>query len=258
MTGEYSVNILPHRIHLTLDDCETLFGSIEADRISENGNRNFADTGMKAVLTGPGGIIRDVPVFSPLSNSKTEVLITINDSKNLRLDPPVCTSSNDTTTPGITIEGSKNKLSLSSGVFVPQRRIYLRPQRAVDPKLREGDTVFAAPLMKNYGNNRSGTRVLIFGDVKVLYSNDITSGFYIDEEEAAAAGLKDGDFIRILGKPATPEHRGDRYINKKKRLVTENDVRQAMMRGEKIMVESWMLVTPAARELGNTHRIFTE
>ncbi|MCP4724776.1 MAG: hypothetical protein GY863_07055, partial [bacterium] len=170
MTGELSVKILPHRINVTLKDCEILFGSIETDKIENSGIKNIQKTDLKAVLTGPGGVIKNVPVFTPLSDKNTEVLITLNDAKLLGLNPPICGNCEDAATPGITIEGSAGRLSLSSGVYIPQRRIYLRPQRAVDPKLREGDCVFAAPLMKNYQNSGSGSRVLIFGDVRVMYS----------------------------------------------------------------------------------------
>jgi hypothetical protein len=41
-------------------------------------------------------------------------------------------------------------------------------------------------------------------------------------------------------------------------FVCEDDVRQAMKQGRKIVIGDRSIVTPAARDLGEQHRVFTQ
>ncbi|MFC1728698.1 hypothetical protein ACFL6I_00040 [candidate division KSB1 bacterium] len=258
MSETYPVKVLPHRIHPTLKDCVTLIGSQDADSLSRKRSRDFRPAGFSVTLTGPSGEINKVPLYLPLFEPHTQVMVTLLDDRLLGTNAPVCADPLICKTPGITVKGPNGTLSLSNGLHIPKRRVYFRPRSAKNPYLREDDLVFVAPSLGKMGAKTSGGRVLIFGDVVVKFSTDYTQGFYIDAEEAAAANLTEGDQVRIIGKPVQPEFRSDTVINRKKRLITENDVRRAIMDGGKIEVESWMIVTPAAQELGREHNVFKE
>jgi len=251
----YPVKILPHRVHPTLKDCETLFGVHEADKLRQLTAKDYKPANLYVSLTGPRGVLKDIPLYHPLSQEKTQIMITLSDARHLGVNAPICVAPCETGSPGLSVAGSAGSLALSSGVHIPQRRLCIRPQRTIDPHLREGDLTFVAPVMSKLKPQSNGSRVLIFGDVFVQYSADCAQGFYLDEEEAAAGNLENGDLVRILGKPVRPEYRSDAFNNRRKRLITENDVRQAIMSGEKITVEQWMMLTPAARDLGNAHKV---
>ncbi len=253
-----TVKVLPHQVHLTLKDYETLFGANVADKIYNSPIKDITPTEYYVKLTAPGGEIENIPVYFPLMKRISEVRVTLGDSKILGLDPPICECPLSRETLGIKVTGSKGTKNMSSGLFIPQRRIYLHPGKAANPHLRDRDIVFAAPYLKYNETKVNGSRLVLFGDVLIKYSTDYSQGFYIDQEEASAANLSDGDSVRILGKPREPEYRKDRYLEKRKRLITETDVRQAYLRGEKITVEPWMMITPAARDLGREKNILIE
>jgi len=256
VSDTFPVRILPHRIHPTLKDCTALLGPQEADELHRMGSKDFRKTQYAVTLTGPAGVLKNVPLFLPLSPEFSQVMISLSESRQLGVNAPICFDPSSCTTPGIRVTGPAASVSLPSGLHIPQRRVYLKPRKANNPHLREGDIIFTAQSLEKL--RRPSNRVLIFGDVVVLYNMDYTQGFYIDAEEAAAANLTDGDQMRIIGKPIRPEHRTDSVINRKKRLITENDVRQAIMNGETIVVESWMIVTPAARELGKARHVLKD
>ena len=73
--------------------------------------------------------------------------------------------------------------------------------------------------------------------------------------DGLAAGLVEGDTVRWnphldLEPPAEPEAKPDPKVRATGRLITENDVRQARMRNQTIVVRDGQLLTPAARSLG--------
>ncbi len=258
MSETFPVIILPHRVHLSLKDCVSLFGAQIADELNRIRSRDFKQTKYSLKITGPAGELSNISLFLPFITAGTQIMLTKTDTDNLGIKAPICSDPGDCGTPGLTLSGPSGSVHLGSGAHIPQRRIYLRPKGATDPKLRKGDLIFIAPVMSKIKKKDNGSRTVIFGDVTVLYCTDYRQGFYIDSEEAAASNLENGDPVRILGKPSRPEYRSDSAANRKKRLITENDVRQAIMNGNKIEIESWMIATPAARELGKSHNILIE
>ena len=73
----------------------------------------------------------------------------------------------------------------------------------------------------------------------------------------AAAARRAGGGAR--GASGRPRHRAaDKPALRVAPFVSESDVRLAMSRGEKILIGPRSIVTPSARDLGNTHEIFVE
>ena len=58
--------------------------------------------------------------------------------------------------------------------------------------------------------------------------------------------------------PATPVQAPPLAPEKAADFVCEEDVRQALKQGRKIVIGERSIVTPAARDLGNQHKLFVE
>jgi hypothetical protein len=94
--------------------------------------------------------------------------------------------------------------------------------------------------------------LIAFGGVAV--DDGPTPGVRLDRADRLVAGLAAGDTVRWrrdvdLG--ASPiEAAPDPRIRTTGRLITETDVRQARLRGQRIVVRPGQIVTPAAQTLG--------
>lgn len=105
---------------------------------------------------------------------------------------------------------------------------------------------------------RAGQRVAIqagvvaFGDVVVEEGQP--AHVRLCPADGLAAGLAEGDPVRwnphLDLEPPAPEPKADSKVRATGRLITENDVRQARMRNQTIVVHDGQLLTPAARSLG--------
>jgi propanediol utilization protein len=76
---------------------------------------------------------------------------------------------------------------------------------------------------------------------------------HIDTDEANATGLRSGHFVYVVQSSL-----GLYSEMPSRSLVTESDVRQAVLKKQKIKLRKGVIVTPAARDLGKQHRVFVE
>ncbi|MDZ7344430.1 MAG: PduL/EutD family phosphate acyltransferase, partial [candidate division KSB1 bacterium] len=90
----------------------------------------------------------------------------------------------------------------------------------------------------------------IFDNVLIRVHESFVLDFHIDLDEANAAGLKTGDTVRLLGWSASVT------AEPPVRLITENDVRRAMLEKRRIKVPAGAKITPAAAELAKAHKVF--
>ncbi|MEP0548130.1 MAG: hypothetical protein ABJF88_14435 [Rhodothermales bacterium] len=92
-----------------------------------------------------------------------------------------------------------------------------------------------------------------FGDVIVEEGDGHVR---LDRADALAAGLADGDTVRwnaqlvLASPPLAPTDAAAPKVRATGRLITENDVRQARLKGQKIVLGPGHIITPAARSLG--------
>ena len=91
-----------------------------------------------------------------------------------------------------------------------------------------------------------------FGDVVV---EEGEGHVRLGRTDALAAGLREGDTVRwnrelqLAAPPSTPD-KTTPDVRTTGRLITENDVRQARLRGQQIVVRPDHIITPAAHSLG--------
>ena len=98
-----------------------------------------------------------------------------------------------------------------------------------------------------------------FGDI-VVEEGD--GSVRLDRADALAARLEEGDTVRwnrdlTLTLPSPPADTSPK-VRATGRLITENDVRQARLRGQHILLGPGHLVTPAARSLGRELGVLRE
>jgi len=243
------VGVSNRHFHLAQADVEILFGAgyqlTKLRDISQKGQ--FAANEM-LTAAGPKGKIEKIRIVGP-TRGKTQLEISRSDAVLLGIDPPVRYSSDLANSAGVRLLGSKGELNLKEGVIIAQRHIHMSPAEAKNFGVKDRDRVVVAPVTKMASPN-SETRTVIFDNVLIRVHENFVLDFHIDLDEANAAGLKTGDPVRLLGLSA--QHTAASPV----RLITENDVRRAILEKRRIKVPAGAKITPAAAELAKTHKVF--
>jgi putative phosphotransacetylase len=246
------VGVSNRHFHVSQKDLEILFGQgyqLRPQRdISQRGQYACHET---LEVVGPKGKIASIRIVGP-ARGRTQLEIARSDAYRLGIDPPVRYSGDLTGSAGIKIIGPKGELALKEGVIVPQRHIHMDPRTAREFGVRDRDRVFVAPASNGAMDPGCEPRTTILGNVLIRVDESFVLDFHIDIDEANATGLKTGDHVYMLGKDIKTQPVIQR------RLITENDVRRAILQHRKIVVPKDAKVTPAALELAKAHDIFEE
>jgi putative phosphotransacetylase len=243
------IGVSNRHFHIAQADLETLFGAgyqlTKLRDISQKGQFAANET---LTVVGPKGKIEKIRIVGP-TRGKTQLEISRSDAVLLGIDPPVRYSGDLTGSAGVRLVGPKGELNLKEGVIIAQRHIHMAPADAKNFGVKDRERVVVAPMPKMLPPN-SEDRTVIFDNVLIRVDESFVLDFHIDLDEANAAGLKTGDKVRILGLsasvPAEPPVR----------LITENDVRRAILEKRRIKVPAGAKITPAAVELAKAHKVF--
>lgn len=108
-------------------------------------------------------------------------------------------------------------------------------------------------LHRVWGLSADSTIAIQVGSIiltDVIVHDGQSAGLHLDRTDLASSGinLQATAILRRDLKAANPQALAEAGIPKK--LITENDVRQARRKGKKIAVQPGQLITPAARSLG--------
>jgi len=235
--------------HMAQADLEILFGAgyqlTKLRDISQKGQFAANET---LTAVGPKGKIEKIRIVGP-TRGKTQLEISRSDAVLLGIDPPVRYSGDLANSASARLIGPKGELHLREGVIVAQRHIHLSPADAKNFGVKDRDRVVVAPVAKMLRTN-SEDRTVIFDNVLIRIHESFVLDFHLDLDEANAAGLKTGDQIRILGFSNNPA------AEPPVRLITENDVRRAILEKRRIKVPPGAKITPAAAELAKAHKVF--
>jgi putative phosphotransacetylase len=243
------VGVSNRHMHLTREMLDILFGS----GFELTVYRNLLQRGEFASeqfvkMVGPKGAIERVRILGPL-REKSQIEISRTDAFTLGLNPPVGLFTKLPDGESITLTGSKGLLTVDENVMISRRHIHISPQEAEQIGVQDQEIVFVAPLTET--GDPAQSRVVIFGNVLVRVKDTYVLQMHIDTDEANASGLKSGDQVYVVQSSL----RYNVNLNGR-RLVTENDVRKAIMQGQKLKIEKGMIVTPAAKELGKHRGVF--
>jgi len=183
------VAISAHHVHLSQPTIERLFGDsyVLQPRVplSQPGQFAACET---VTLLGPRGRLDHVRVLGP-ARSADQVELSRTDARTLGLAPPLRLSGDLDGTPGVTIEGPRGKVVLTSGVVCALRHIHMSPADAVRLDVRDRDIVEVAI--------ESGDRPVIYGDVIVRVSPNYRLEFHLDTDEGNAAGVQPGTLAHL-------------------------------------------------------------
>lgn len=245
------VGISNRHIHISQSDLEQLFGrGAQLTRM-----RDISQIGQFAAnealdVIGPRGALANVRIVGP-PRRQTQIEISPSDAHRLGVSPPVRYSGDLGGSAACTLRGPAGEIRLSEGVIIPQRHIHMSPRDAREFGVYDRARVMVAPAPRPASRHDSEPRTIVFENVLIRVDPAFVLDFHLDTDEANAAGLQNGDLVRIIG--LSKLHKEGRA----RRLITENDVRQAILRKQKIAIGPRTMITPAAAELARAHDVFS-
>jgi putative phosphotransacetylase len=189
MNFQVPIGVSARHIHLSREIMEHLFG----DGYELTFFRPLTQPGQFAAeetvtLQGPKGQISKVRILGPLRQT-TQVEISMTDAIHLGIKSPVRESGHLDGTPGITLIGPKGTFSLIHGVIIASRHIHLHSSDAKIYGIKDNDH-----LNVELGEGRA----CIFHHVIARISDEFQIEMHIDADEANAAGVKTGDYGKIV------------------------------------------------------------
>jgi acetate kinase len=184
------VAISARHVHLTPASVARLFGPEHVlsvhSQLAQPGQFAAEET---VTLIGPHGELPHVRVVGP-PRTEDQVEVSRSEALKLGLDAPVRVSGQLAGTPGVTLVGPAGTITLEHGVVLAKRHIHMTPDDA--RRLGVHDREIVEVAVDSHG------RDLVFGDVVVRVSSDYRLEFHLDTDEGNAAGLHDGDPVRLL------------------------------------------------------------
>ncbi|MBQ7975982.1 MAG: phosphate propanoyltransferase [Clostridia bacterium] len=189
--GEIKVGVSQRHIHLSREDLDTLFGKgYELTHKKTLMGREFASNEV-VTLVGPSlKAIENVRILGPVRKN-TQVEISRTDTFVLKVSPPVRPSGNVEGSEKIVIVGPKGSVYLKEGVIIANRHIHLTPDYAASQGIKDNDYVDVEV---------DGIKPTKFFDVQVRVRDDFNVEMHIDTDDANAAGIRNGDRVKILKK----------------------------------------------------------
>jgi len=185
------VGVSNRHIHLSSHDVEILFGkNYELTPIRELSQPGQFAAKEQVTLLGPKGIIPNVRILGPVRED-TQVEISKTDGFQLGIHPPIRLSGSIDDTPGLTLIGPKGCIALHKGVIIARSHVHMSLEDAQHFDVKHGDGLLLQTI---------GERSIIFLDVIVRVAPRYKLDFHVDLDEGNAAGLKTGDYLKIVGK----------------------------------------------------------
>lgn len=189
--GEIKVGVSQRHVHLSRQDLDTLFGKgYELTHKKTLMGREFASNEV-VTLVGPSlRAIENVRILGPVRKN-TQVEISRTDTFVLKVSPPVRPSGEVEGSEKLVLVGPKGSVYLKEGVIIANRHIHLTPQYAEKQGIKDNDYVDVEV---------EGIKPTKFFDVQVRVRDDFNVEMHIDTDDANAAGIRNGDRVKIIKK----------------------------------------------------------
>ncbi len=185
------IGISARHIHLCQKDVDVLFGKDYSLTpildLAQPGQFVCEET---VTVKGPKGELERVRVLGPIRKN-TQLEISRTDEYAIGITTEIRASGDLDDTPGVTIIGPANSLTLKDGVIRALRHIHMNPADALQLQVENGDLVQVKV---------DGPREMVFGDVLVRVSKKYRLEMHVDTDEANGAELTRGSIGFIIGK----------------------------------------------------------
>jgi len=183
------VGVSNRHVHLCRKDMDILFGEgYEMQPMKELSQKGFYSAKETVVVAGPKGAIPGVRLLGPM-REHTQVELLASDKWILGLAPDIRESGTLADSPLLTIVGSKGTVLNNSGVMIAWRHIHMNSAEARLLGVNDGSYVKVQAV---------GNRAVIFDHVKVRLGDSFNTELHLDVDEANAAGVGNGDLVKIL------------------------------------------------------------
>jgi len=183
------VGISNHHVHLSGRDLGILFGPgavlTKFKDLSQPGQ--FASK-EKVTLVGPKGVIEHVRILGP-TRKETQVEISVSDCFKLGVRAPIRDSGELAGSAGLTLVGPAGSVTIPQGCIIAARHIHMHPSDAQHFGVKDGDRVNVKCF---------GPRGVVFSEVLVRVNENYRLEMHVDMDEANAASLRNGDYVKIV------------------------------------------------------------
>lgn len=183
------VGVSNRHVHLSDSDYEILFG--EGKKLTFM--KALKQPGQYAAeevvtLVGPKGALKNVRILGPLRKN-TQVELSIADSFKLGIEIEVRESGKLDHTAGLKLVGPCGEIDLEKGAIAAYRHIHMPQGYADELNYLDGQIVHV---------ESDGIRNTLFKNVMIRVSPNYALELHLDVEEANAAGIKNGDLLKII------------------------------------------------------------
>ena len=188
--GDVPVGISNRHIHLTKEHVETLFGKgYQLTKIKDLSQPGQFACKEQLTIVGPSmRPIEGVRVLGP-ERKQSQVEISRTDSFVLKVKPPVRESGALSGSAPIIIIGPKGTVSLDEGCIIANRHIHMSLDEGAKYGVTDGEYVDV---------EMGGIRRSLFYDVQIRVHKDFRLEMHIDTDDANAAGVSNGDKVKII------------------------------------------------------------
>jgi putative phosphotransacetylase len=184
------VGVSVRHVHLSQADLDVLYGPgyklTKRRDLYQPGE--FATDEVLALVGPKMRAIENVRVLGPL-RGKSQVEVSRTDAIHLGINPPVRRSGDLKGSASLTLVGPRGSLFLKESVICANRHIHMDPVDARRLGLADDDQVKVAVF---------GEKALIFDNVQVRVKETFKLEMHLDTDDANAAGIKNGDKVRII------------------------------------------------------------
>ena len=183
------VGLSNRHCHLSQADIDVIFGQgYELTKFKDLKQPGQFACEEKIEVVGPKGSFT-MRVLGP-ARKASQVEVSVTDGFALGIKPPVMGSGSLDGTPGAKLVGPKGEVEIECGVIAAARHIHMTPAEAAELDVEDKQLVSV-----RFG----GERALVFENVLCRVNKDFALEFHADIDEGNAAGLKNGDFVEIIG-----------------------------------------------------------
>ena len=187
---ELVVSISARHVHITDQDCETLFGPGRTlTPMRDLYQDGFFAAEETVMIVGPRKrMLPSVRILGP-TRPQTQVELAFTDGISLGIDTPVRASGKIEGTPGCVLVGPQGVVELNQGVIRAERHVHMGPADAEFYRVKDKDRM---SLRVNSACNT------VFEELLVRVGQDIKLEVHLDTDEGNAADLEHAADVQLF------------------------------------------------------------